>query len=324
MRVKTFREVCELVGYPGVSRVIDERDGWPGLVKMNLPSSAEVGVALHVSHVSSHSRAQYEMRFQNPANSTAVMKPRGYLPVLVGLESNNPAVLVAVNANSRVGRTKRFSILFNGAILTQARANGWALYTSNTDEQIFAFRPSLLPVFIEMTLRSIDGAAASAFSDDVAGIANASGILVDDSESARARTRRSAEILTRHYAFGRKIVRAYSGRCAMCGINSGLVVAAHIYPVSAPGSQDILGNGLALCANHHAAFDAHKIHVQPNSKKISVHPIFIDDRDKNPALDAFINSTKLKLVEPDIRAAAPSRAMFDRRYKYYRSLYEWV
>lgn len=324
MRTKTFNEVCKLIGHPGISRIVDGRDGWPGLAKVNLPSSTEVGVALHVSLVSSHGRARHEMRFQNPASSKTVIRPRGYSPVLVGLEASNPPVLVALNANSRVGRASRFSILFDGSILGEARANGWALYTSNTGEQIFAFKPSLFPIFIEMMLRNIDGAAASAFSDDVVGIANASGILIEDSVSARARTRRSAEILTRHYAFGRKIVRAYLGRCAMCGINSGLVVAAHIYPVSAPDSQDILCNGLALCANHHTAFDAHKIYVQPRTKKISVHPVLVHDRVKNPALDSFIISTQAKLVEPVVKAAAPSTAMFDRRYKYYRSLYEWV
>lgn len=59
----------------------------------------------------------------------------------------------------------------------------------------------------------------------------------------------------------------------MCGLDEGLVEGAHIYPVEAPGSADELWNGLAaLCANHHRAFDLHRVCVVPGNLRVSFHP----------------------------------------------------
>jgi hypothetical protein len=324
IRTQIVERICELVSPPGIRRVINARDGWPGLVEMLMPSGSVARVGLHVSQVSSHSRAVHEMRFQNPAAATPVRNRKGYFPVLVGLENRAPPILVALSAISRIGRARRFSILFDRGLLDEARRRGWAVYTSSTDEQIFAFKPALLPVFIEMQLQSIDGISANSFSDAIADVAEASGLLVDDSEEARARVRRTTDVLTRHYAFGRQVVAAYGGECSMCGLGSGLVVGAHIYPVSASGSKDVLWNGLALCPNHHAAFDAHRIYVHPDSKDILIHPVLRDAQKKNSALAAFISTTTSFLRSPRVLAARPRKLMFDRRYEHYETRYAWV
>lgn len=52
-----------------------------------------------------------------------------------------------------------------------------------------------------------------------------------------------------------RVLTAYGNRCAMCGVQLGLVEAAHILPVAAEGSTDETSNGIALCGLHHGAFD---------------------------------------------------------------------
>jgi putative restriction endonuclease len=51
------------------------------------------------------------------------------------------------------------------------------------------------------------------------------------------------------------VLRAYSYQCAVCDCALKLVDAAHIIPVSAPGSTDEVTNGLAMCRLHHGAYD---------------------------------------------------------------------
>ncbi|MBX9579726.1 MAG: HNH endonuclease [Gemmataceae bacterium] len=75
----------------------------------------------------------------------------------------------------------------------------------------------------------------------------------------------------RHAQFRPTVLRAYSYRCAVCGIALKLVDAAHIVPVAYPGSTDEVTNGLALCRLHHAAYDTGLLGVFPDYR-VAVHP----------------------------------------------------
>jgi putative restriction endonuclease len=59
----------------------------------------------------------------------------------------------------------------------------------------------------------------------------------------------------RDFQFRPAVLRAYRYRCTVCGCALKLVDAAHIVPVSYPGSTDEVTNGLALCRLHHGAYD---------------------------------------------------------------------
>ncbi len=48
----------------------------------------------------------------------------------------------------------------------------------------------------------------------------------------------------------------------MCGIQLGLVDAAHIIPHAHPRGSDTVSNGLALCALHHRSFDTGLLYVE--------------------------------------------------------------
>jgi hypothetical protein len=316
--------ICELIGKPPVA-VKRSDNGWPGIVNVTLPSGEICPVALHVSKVSSHSRKQYELRFQNPGDRKPVQAPNGTSPILAGLyASNDKPILVAVDGKDRVGRNARFSILFKEAAVKEAATRGWAVYTSSTGENIYAMNPAMFPVFVEMIMHDLADNSGISTSHELADAVIAAGLMDDDSAPTRQRARRAADILVRHHAFGRAVVDLYKGQCAMCGLDYGLVVGAHIYPVPAPGSEDKVWNGIALCHNHHAAFDAHKIWVNPKSRNVLLHPGLKAEVRKNNALKVFIESTYDQLAKPTQPAAIPKQKMFEKRYEYFDGRYNWV
>jgi putative restriction endonuclease len=55
--------------------------------------------------------------------------------------------------------------------------------------------------------------------------------------------------------FRANVLRAYSHRCCVCGVQLDLLDAAHIIPVEHERGTDEIKNGLSLCALHHRAFD---------------------------------------------------------------------
>ena len=142
---------------------------------------------------------------------------------------------------------------------------------------------------------------------------------VDDDAAERAR--RSISALVRDHRFSRVVRAAYGQRCAICGLGAGLVVGAHIYPASAPGSEDVVQNGLALCQNHHAAFDAHKVFIAPDSGTIRFHPDLLAG--DGPALEELVRSDRARVavVDADQR---PDPGNFARRYEFFGLAYDWA
>jgi len=63
-----------------------------------------------------------------------------------------------------------------------------------------------------------------------------------------------------HARFRNAVLKAYRQRCAVCGLRiRPLLDAAHVVPDRDPQPVISVKEGLALCATHHRAFDAHLI-----------------------------------------------------------------
>jgi hypothetical protein len=90
--------------------------------------------------------------------------------------------------------------------------------------------------------------------------------------------RTTASVASRSEAFRVGVRKIYDHKCTVCGVEaygpddgSAVVDAAHIYPKSEGGADD-LRNGLCLCKQHHWAFDEgwftvaddHTVRVHPN------------------------------------------------------------
>lgn len=317
-RIDRFRLVCELIGSP-ILRVINPGTGWPGIVEMRLPDGIAT-VAMHVAPVGSHSRQPYESRFQNPASRSPVVAPGGAMPLLVGhWRDGQHNLLVVAGGQSRLGRESRFSILFNNRILQEAITHGWSEYTSSANERIYAVHPSLFPIVAYAIFANVD-VPASRMSD----AALASGLVDEDNAEAEERARRATTTIVRDYKFSQEVKQAYGGCCAMCGLGMDLVVGAHIYPASAPASRDTIRNGLALCQNHHSAFDSHRIWVDPESLSLALHPSFAEAAATDSATKNFVDIMASKLKVPRDISARPSPKMFIKRYAYYSDQYDWA
>ena len=109
----------------------------------------------------------------------------------------------------------------------------------------------------------------------------------------------------------------------MCDLGLGLVQGAHIYPAAAPGSTDVVANGLGLCGNHHIAFDRHLIWADPDSLEIQMHPAILDDL-AAPATANFVASTFAHLRVPANVGERPDPGMFAARYRHFESRYDWA
>jgi hypothetical protein len=318
--------IADLVGNDVLS-VEDAGNGWPALGTL-LVDGVSTPVALYAAPVglSHRGRDDVERRFQNPGPDRPILSGRHLL--LLGLWEADEFVavdrplLVSADPIRRVGHTTRFSVFVSMNTLRVALHTGWAEDTTTSGETIRSFVPPLLPV------------SFAADRDDAAPLTTAmeaaivgSGLLgATEPEVAAAseRARRAASTLVRDARFSRRVISAYAGLCAMCGLDADLVEGSHIYPVSAPGSHDEPWNGLALCPNHHAAFDKHVVAVRPESREIVFHDSILEMARSNPALGALVEGTFTHLSEPADRNSQPRSEMFNKRYEHYFERYAWV
>ena len=314
-RTALINDLVAAVGQDLV-RIVDLRDGWPSLLAVRV-AEKEIPVSAHISLVSSMSRGPEEIRFQNPGNTRPIQSVDGSLSLLLGIvNSQSGLLIVGADAERRLGYTTRFSVLFRKLLVQEAADWGWASHTSTADENIFAFRPFLFPLYVEQRLDSFGLKA-----DDVTRLIGASGDLDDPAAQHRARIATSR--LMRDERFRVAVVSAYDARCAMCGLDLDLVVAAHILPVKASGSMDIVPNGVALCENHHRLFDSHRVFISPDSFRIHLHPTLATRAREDDVSRQFVEALNPVLQAPDNVDLRPDPRMLLKRYDHFGEAYSW-
>lgn len=319
-RSKLIGRVAELVG-PDVVSVVDPLDGWPGLMQVHLPDG-DLRASVHVGPVglSHRDRDFVERRFQNPGQNKPLRTIGDSLPLLLGVwEGRGRPLLVGMEADSRLGKPTRQSLFIPLWLLDHATTTGWAQHSSGSGELIIAFHPALLPTYIEIRRQGL-----RIQSERLEGIVAASGLTATEDETVEDRVRRASLVLVRSAQFSRAVINAYRERCSMCDLNFGLVEGAHIYPVRAPGSPDATWNGLALCGNHHSAFDRHLLWVDPLSRAIKFHPSIVRRTSDDRAGDLFVASTQQILSLPIRKADFPRAEMFEKRYAFFEDEYSWA
>lgn len=307
---------------------IDElNDAWPSIVSV-VTTNGMSKIALHVSGIGPHHRpggvSPHERRFiwsMRDGKGAPVSAPNGSFPLVLGI-SKEPGeiVLVAKGGVEYLGIEKRLTVLFTLGLLEEAAAFKWAVYENTKGEKIFAFKPRLLPILIESL---VSGAELPA--DEIARSGVQSGLLVENPPliQERVRTTKQVQKLFRSAKFGGDVKSAYSEKCAMCDLGMQVVVGAHILPVSAPNSPDVVSNGLALCENHHAAYDRHLIEVLPDDLSIVIRPDIVQQAAIEPALRRFLDGTRPQLRSPD-SGDAPNPEMIRARHAFAGSKVHWI
>jgi putative restriction endonuclease len=150
------------------------------------------------------------------------------------------------------------SIQIREAALRKAYINGFEPCDKGNKEVAIAFRPDFFVEYLK-NLESLHdfGQSAHDFAilSDVAENPEINDADIQIQDIARKTTVVSVSKKLRDVSFRKRVLTAYSFRCAVCGIQLRLVEAAHIIPVNHDNSTDETRNGLALCALHHKAYD---------------------------------------------------------------------
>jgi hypothetical protein len=313
--------IVELIG-PSV-RLISLEDGWPAHVKVDADGKV-FQVAMYGTNITSHIRKPYEVRLQKPDSSKPIQPPEGLMPLIVGLDRglhhDEAPVLVTVDARNQVGKRTRNSLLFNQSAIDDARKFGWGVYTSKTGEVFTASLPILFPEVLTAISRGVSGQLVQ-----VGTLLVATGIVEHSQDTPTVeRAKQTVNVLVRNEAFRKRVREAYGHRCALCGLDWGLVEAAHIYPVRAPSSPDEVWNGIALCPNHHAAFDAHLIWLEPGTGILKLHPDLEQAAAQDRTLNILIQPLFTKIVRPAAVGDEPRADMFKRRYEFFEGRYDWA
>jgi hypothetical protein len=327
-RAEVVERIAALVGVD-VLRVTDATSRWPALATL-MVDGTETPVSLFVARVglTGRDRDEVERRFQNPGQNRPIVIHPGRRPLLLGLWETDPRIpvdrplLVSADPFTRVGRTTRYSVFASLTTLRAALETGWAEGLNARGEMIRCFVPPLLAVSYAAD-RDHAPPTASAMQAAIEG----SGLITateTEIPAAADRARRAGSTLVRDARFSRRVIDAYGGLCAMCGLDMELVQGAHIYPVSAPGSHDEPWNGLALCPNHHLAFDRYLVAVDIDTRVIIFHPDIIHHASGNPAVKALIGGTFDQLAEPAMSSARPRSDMLRKRYEHYAGYYGWM
>jgi hypothetical protein len=328
-RVQRAYRLAELVGSE-VLAITDPLSGWPAQAELRLDEQL-IPVDLFVGPIGlagRPSRRDIERRFQNPDTGRGVLPQPGRIPLLVGVWEEDPDVVVErpvialADPSLRAARTTtRFSVFQHLPSLIEAMHTGWVEHVNSRGERLRYLLPPLLPLAVTADISEMPLAAPV-----VQAVVLGSGLAEGDGEDPTSveRARRATTVVVRDARFAKKVVDAYGGLCAMCGLDAGLIEGAHIYPASAPGSPDEPWNGLALCPTHHTAFDRHLIAVRPADRAIMYKSTFADQVHTNVAAAALVNSTFPSLALPKDVALHPRYQMFVSRYEHFSGEYAWM
>ncbi len=175
-------------------------------------------------------------------------------------------VFVAADTSLRHARFGDSSSIYTSeASLDEAQAHGISAHVSRRPEVLITVRTDMLVSYFAA------GPAMHKVAATPEGIASIQSWASDDSAPAppagrapRRRERVEVNRAIRSSSFRPRVVAAYGNACAICGLQLGLVEAAHIVPVTDILSDDDTDNGIALCSLHHRAYDVGLILIHPD------------------------------------------------------------
>ncbi len=208
-----------------------------------------------------------------------------------------------------------FSVYTRLSRMRDANTKGFSTYTDKNGQKVIMFRSDLLGLYVENSAvlhQANDEKLRQIF--EVESVTPPGQPLLQPIKGERQRTRGTRNAYPRNPRFRRDVLRAYSHRCAICGIQLDLVDAAHIIPHSHPDGYDTISNGLALCALHHRSFDAGLLYVledysiQVNPAKVS----YLERIDRAEGLEQYIQQLRDDLLLPPYNNWLPARNNFTR------------
>ena len=158
------------------------------------------------------------------------------------------------------------SIQVNISAIERARQSGFGFHKRGNDEIVVLFTPDQLLNYIE---NQVDFHKSGESDQEIELLSESTQNEPPSEElekipEERQTLVRSVRTWVRQKGFRRRVLIAYGDQCAVCRVQLNLVQAAHIVPVHVDGSNDLTQNGLALCSNHHQAYDSGLLGIAPN------------------------------------------------------------
>lgn len=196
------------------------------------------------------------------------------------------------------------SIYFSEECLESARVNGIASHENTRGETIVALRSDLVSVLFHAPSAVHDIASRHTGSATLERLAKTGAGRRQPTE----RTRMLVSRAVRDAKFPARLLPLYEHSCAVCGLQLGLVEAAHIIPVSSQTWDDNIDNGIALCVLHHRAYDGGLIVIQ-RDYSISVNGVqkkALDKLGRSAGMDAFQRNLRAQIVLPALQHERPS------------------
>jgi len=242
------------------AKVLDKRHPFQLLVSHDEISQKIRIYIWNVTHGGGAARAPDEYRIQITAVDR-IETGTTFRTLLLGWDARHQ-VFVGYNA----GRYETFgaspSLQVKDGTLSNAAHQGMAIQPKafdsqgNVTEVVVAFKPELFAAYaanldkyhqqkmtnVEAKLLERVGTATPPTDKELASLSE-----------ERRHVIREVEQAVRLGKFRKLVLQAYDSRCAICDLNLGIIHAAHILPVEK--GSDEPNNGIALCPNHHAAFD---------------------------------------------------------------------
>ena len=203
--------------------------------------------------------------------------------------------------------TRSPSLQVTSETLDTANRVGIATYlrpAATGQEVVVAAKPDSLLWYVEngAPLHNAEDDASAAVDLAEAGAEEERNFLDESQTDIQAARRYDLVETMRAYRdsqFRPAVLRAYAYRCAVCGCALKLVDAAHIVPVSFPGSTDDVTNGLALCRLHHGAYDNGLLGVR------SDYSVMV-----NPETESRLAELKLAIGLDEFKARLPQRIIY--------------
>ncbi len=208
---------------------------------------------------------------------------------------------------ARNPEVKQVSIYTRLSHMQEANAEGFSTYNDRNEQKVIMFRSDLLGLYVENSIalhQANDEELRYIF--DVYSKTPLGQPLLQPIEIKRQKIQVTRTQYSRSPRFTQEVLRAYSHKCAMCGIQLDLVEAAHIVPHAHPKGTDTVSNGLALCALHHRSFDTGLLYVQyvqdQDDYLIHVNPARVEHLKKMGRVDElqwYKEHLRCKLLLPD-------------------------
>jgi putative restriction endonuclease len=115
-------------------------------------------------------------------------------------------------------------------------------------------------------------------------------------------------------SFRQNVLNAYSGKCAITGLqNKTLLEAAHIIPDAELGKQQYVSDGIALSRIHHRAYDLNLLGISPDNQ-IHISEELKQGKDNKFMRDALLEFEGRKLVMPRSEVNRPDRDKLSARF----------